>query len=114
MKTVFKKAKEMTETLIDKNSKGGAFIDELGGFLEDFLEEYAMDDGFGSERQGDPRGDGRDGQFSMYDVSGVNVNTQRARNEAVLKNLLEMFKKEEDQHLAEQFLEDEDLSFIAE
>lgn len=114
MKIIFKKAKEMTETLIDKNNIGGAFIDELGGFLEDFLEDYAVDDGFGTERQCDPRGDGREGQFSMYDVLGVNVNTQRARNHAVLNNLLEMFKKEEDEHLAEQFLEDEDLSFLAE
>lgn len=38
--------------------------------LESFLENFLMDDAFGTEGQNDPRGDGRDGTFSMERVQG--------------------------------------------
>lgn len=114
MKSIFKKSQDMTEILLEKNRIGGSFIDDLSGYLEDFLEDFAMEDGFGTERQLDPRGDGREGQFSMYDVSGVSVNTQRARNEVVLKRLFKIFSNEEDQILAQCFLDNEELSYLAE
>lgn len=41
--------------------------------LEDMLEDIAQSDGFGTERQCDPRGDGRNGQWSMTHVEGVDA-----------------------------------------
>jgi hypothetical protein len=43
------------------------FIDGLDAMLEDLM----MEDAFGTEGQCDPRGDGRDGEFSMTNVQGV-------------------------------------------
>lgn len=39
--------------------------------LEPLLDDYLSDDAFGTEGQNDPRGDMRDGEFSMNDVQGV-------------------------------------------
>ena len=39
--------------------------------LEPLLDAYLSDDAFGTEGQNDPRGDMRDGEFSMNDVQGV-------------------------------------------
>lgn len=39
--------------------------------LEDSLTEYHMQDGFGTEGQCDPRGDFRDGDWSMDRVEGI-------------------------------------------
>lgn len=39
--------------------------------LEDALEELSFSDFFGTEGQTDPRGDGRNGKWSMLRVEGV-------------------------------------------
>jgi hypothetical protein len=39
--------------------------------LDAMLDEIAADDGFGTEGQRDPRGDGRDGVWSMQCVQGI-------------------------------------------
>lgn len=39
--------------------------------LENGLQSIADDDGFGSELQCDPRGDGRNGEFSMDILEGI-------------------------------------------
>jgi len=39
--------------------------------LEIGLNELASEDAFGTERQCDPRGDCRDGEYSMYCVEGL-------------------------------------------
>ena len=39
--------------------------------LEDMLLGITQDDGFGTEGQCDPRGDGREGQWSMSRVQGI-------------------------------------------
>lgn len=39
--------------------------------LQDMLEDIASNDGFGTERQCDPRGDFRNGEWSMDNVEGV-------------------------------------------
>ena len=43
----------------------------LADSLEAMLEDIACMDGFGTERQNDPRGDGRNGNWSMKNVEGV-------------------------------------------
>lgn len=47
----------------------------FAGMLEDGLESLAQDDAFGTERQCDPRGDGRDAglNWSMARVQGVDA-----------------------------------------
>jgi hypothetical protein len=43
----------------------------LSDALEETLSDIASQDGFGSEGQSDPRGDGRDGSWSMTYVEGI-------------------------------------------
>jgi len=43
----------------------------LSDALEEALNDIRSDDGFGSEAQSDPRGDGRDGDWSMTYVEGI-------------------------------------------
>lgn len=46
--------------------------DDLITVLEPLLDEWAMDDGFGTEGQYDPRGDFRNGEWSLWTkVSGA-------------------------------------------
>ena len=47
--------------------------DMLVDSLEAMLEDIACMDGFGTERQSDPRGDGRNGNWSMKNVEGVDT-----------------------------------------
>jgi hypothetical protein len=54
-----------------KNDEDDA--DMLAESLEGMLEDIAQNDGFGTERQCDPRGDGRNGQWSMTRVEGVDT-----------------------------------------
>lgn len=42
------------------------FARTLAVELESFLDEYGIDDGFGTERQCDPRGDFRDCNWSIW------------------------------------------------
>lgn len=45
----------------------------LADGLQDMLEEIAGNDGFGTERQCDPRGDFRNGEWSMERVEDVSA-----------------------------------------
>ncbi len=38
------------------------------GPMDEMLENIASNDGFGTEAQCDPRGDGRNGEFTMWDI----------------------------------------------
>lgn len=78
--------------------------DRIADYLETILEQYYMDDGFGSEGQSDPRGDFRDGSYNMWDVEGdEEIQSQHERNELVLDRMLKLF--EEDEYFTEYVLE---------
>lgn len=47
------------------------WVSTIADALDIGLSEVANDDGFGSERQMDPRGDCRDEDYSMYNVEGI-------------------------------------------
>ena len=47
------------------------WVDTIANALDVGLDDVASDDGFGTERQMDPRGDCRDEDYSMYNVEGV-------------------------------------------
>ena len=64
-----KRNKIVLERLLDMNEND--WEDDIAEILELGLEDWAHEDGFGTERQCDPRGDGRDGDFSMWNVQGV-------------------------------------------
>ena len=57
--------------LIEMNKNDESFADDFNDLLDDSLETLAQDDYFGTEWQSDPRGDGRDGEWSMHCVQGV-------------------------------------------
>lgn len=57
--------------MIELNKEDESFSECINDGLDGVLEDFAMDDGFGTERQLDPRGDGRDGEWSMDRVQGV-------------------------------------------
>lgn len=42
----------------------------LADLLDSMLDDIASEDGFGTEQQCDPRGDFRNGQWSMWNVEG--------------------------------------------
>lgn len=52
-------------------SKDVGMATEFFGYLEDMLNDIHDLDGFGTEGQEDPRGDFRDGHWSMERVEGV-------------------------------------------
>lgn len=56
--------------MLDMN-KDEDWVDTIAEVLEVGLDEMRSMDGFGSEAQNDPRGDGRDSWYSMYNVAGV-------------------------------------------
>lgn len=93
------------ELLLVKNQTDADGVAEM---LEEALEEYAMDDGFGTERQLDPRGDGRDEDFfSMYDVRDLDDEDQATKNKHVIEKIKSLFQ--DDEYLAEHmdtFLDD--------
>jgi len=59
--------KRMIELAIADNEDS----EMLADLLEDFLSEIQSNDGFGTEGQSDPRGDFRNGEWSMYHVEGI-------------------------------------------
>lgn len=78
-----------------------AFVDDL----DEMLDEIRDNDGFGSEAQGDPRGDGRDGSWSMSCVEGLDnrdddqdspVELVQTRVRLVLERILSMVKASAD------------------
>jgi hypothetical protein len=63
---------KVLERMIEMTQENEGDADMFCDTLEDMLEEIAQNDGFGTERQCDPRGDGRDDKgWSMYHVEGV-------------------------------------------
>ena len=73
MNIVAKRVKKVLERMIDLVEKDGNFADSFSTILESGLEDMACDDEFGSEGQVDPRGDGRNGDFNMDHVEGVDT-----------------------------------------
>lgn len=53
--------------IIDLVKEDEFFAEELAEVLETFLDSIAAQDGFGTERQCDPRGDFRDREWSLLD-----------------------------------------------
>lgn len=64
---VAKVLERMAAMAAESNSDANMFADAL----ENMLDEIASDDGFGTERQMDPRGDCRNARYSMKRVEGV-------------------------------------------
>jgi len=64
---VVKVLERMIDMAKEDKDYAGMFSVSLQGELEDMM----MDDAFGTEGQCDPRGDGRNGEFSMNYVEGV-------------------------------------------
>lgn len=88
--------------------------DEVAETLEEFLEDIAMDDGFGTERQLDPRGDGRDMEYDEDEDEEVEYpsmfvsddeQSQHERNIEVLENLSGLLKDLDEEYLRESFIE---------
>lgn len=52
--------------IIDLVKEDEYFAQDLCKELESFLDEVASQDGFGTERQSDPRGDFRDNEWSLF------------------------------------------------
>lgn len=57
--------------LIDLSNESKEWAEELAYMLDWALDEHASNDGFGTERQMDPRGDCRNKNWTMYRVEGV-------------------------------------------
>lgn len=93
--------------------------DEVAETLEEFLEDIAMDDGFGTERQLDPRGDGRDMEYDEDEDEEVEYpsmfvaddeQSQHERNIEVLENLSGLLKNPDEEYLRESFIETFDVA----
>ena len=88
--------------------------DEVAETLEEFLEDIAMDDGFGTERQLDSRGDARDMEYDEDEDEEVEYpsmfvsddeQSQHERNIEVLENLSGLLKDPDEEYLRESFIE---------
>lgn len=99
-----KEAISIIHTLKTKSLKDP---DNVANRLEEVLEQYHMDDGFGTEGQSDPRGDFRDGSYSMWSVESDNeLQSQHERNSLVLDRMEKLF--EDDSCFAEFVVEMKD------
>lgn len=103
------KSLTIVEKLKEKSLKNA---DSVAEDLESFLEEIAIDDGFGTERQLDPRGDGRDVEYDEdEDLEYPSVfvqddeQSQHERNIEVLDNLVGLLKDSDEEYLRESFIE---------
>lgn len=65
-----KRNKLLLERLIEMNNDED-WTEVVTDVLFIGLEEVANNDGFGTERQSDPRGDGRNGKFRVNFVEGI-------------------------------------------
>jgi len=65
------RVKKVLENMIHLVETDEDYADMFSDGLDQYLEEIAMHDGFGTERQMDPRGDGRNGDFTMNYVEGI-------------------------------------------
>lgn len=64
------KVLERMQAMAAASEEDAAMFSEM---LEAALNDISYDDGFGTEAQNDPRGDGRDGEWSMDWVAGVDA-----------------------------------------
>lgn len=85
---------------------------EVAEKLETFLETVAEDDGFGTERQTDPRGDGRDYDYEEDDeevdypsMFVADESLQHERNLDVLDKLFILLQNPDEEFLTEDFIE---------
>ena len=65
--------KRVLERIMDGVDEDEDVAEIIADALDSMLEDLAQDDFFGSERALDPRGDGRNGSFSMRHVEGVDT-----------------------------------------
>lgn len=65
------RVKKVLNKMIQLSEEDNNFADLFSASLERCLTELKDEDQFGSEGQCDPRGDGRDGDFSMDHVQGI-------------------------------------------
>lgn len=66
-KRVVRVLERMIDLAVDDFDTADLFSDKLDALLDDLAE----DDFFGTEQQLDPRGDGREGVWSMWTVEGI-------------------------------------------
>lgn len=66
-----KRIKMVLERMITLSMEDTNYAEAFSTILEDGLSEIRDEDGFGTEAQSDPRGDGREGSWSMKCVQGV-------------------------------------------
>jgi len=59
------------DRMIDLVNQDEEYADAFSDHLDDMLESLMSYDCFGIEGQNDPRGDGRDGEWTMWNVQGV-------------------------------------------
>jgi hypothetical protein len=52
--------------IVDLVKEDEYFAEDLAGLLEGLLDDVGSRDGFGPERSSDPRGDFRDGNWSLF------------------------------------------------
>jgi len=71
MEQVQKRMVKVLKRMIDLCKEDVGYAENFSDDLQLMLYEYLQDDFFGTEGQEDPRGDFRDGEWSMYWVKGV-------------------------------------------
>ena len=94
--------------IIDNENSGKDYHKNLAKILDSLLDDYSMDDGFGTEGQSDPRGDNRDEEFSMFHVEGVKGKSQKVKNDVVLKRIKDLIIDDE---YFEKYLNDQECLF---
>ena len=73
MTKIKKRIKRVLERIMDNVDRDKDFARYMLDELENTLDQWHMDDGFGTEGQDDPRGDFRNGKWSMKRVEGVDT-----------------------------------------
>lgn len=68
------RTKKVLERMIALVDQDADYSEMFAKALDRSLDEIGVADGFGTEGQCDPRGDFRDGDFSMWNVQGVDLN----------------------------------------
>lgn len=62
---------KVLENMIQLCKDAYDYAEQFSEFLDESLDDMKGDDAFGTEGQCDPRGDFRDGEYSMYHVEGI-------------------------------------------
>lgn len=71
MAIIQKRVKTVLERMIKLVEEDRDYADFFSQDIDILLDELLGNDAFGTEGQNDPRGDGRDGDFSMWYVQGI-------------------------------------------